>query len=236
MKERLQKIIASRGLCSRRTAETWILDGRVTVNGDLALLGDVADPETDCICVDRHPLPPMDHYVYLMLYKPRGYVTTMSDELGRKTVAELVNCGVRVYPVGRLDYQSEGLLLMTNDGALANRLMHPSGGIEKVYHVTVRGALATAEELLQRPIELDGYRIKKPLLRKLWEKNQKACYEITIFEGRNRQIRRMCEAAGLEVSKLCRIREGKISLGHLSPGAWRHLTQEEVSLLRKEGS
>ena len=169
-----------------------------------------------------------------MLHKPRGYVTTLSDERGRKTVAELVDCGCRVYPVGRLDYLSEGLLLLTNDGDLAHRLMHPRGEIAKVYEVTVRGALSTAEERLRRPIVLDGYTIREPLVRKLREGGDKATFEVTIFEGRNRQIRRMCEAAGLTVHRLCRVREGSLALGRLPVGQWRHLTQEEVTALRKE--
>ena len=169
-----------------------------------------------------------------MLHKPRGYVTTLSDERGRKTVAELVDCGCRVYPVGRLDYLSEGLLLLTNDGDLAHRLMHPRGEIAKVYEVTVRGALSTAEERLRRPIVLDGYTIREPLVRKLREGGDKATFEVTIFEGRNRQIRRMCEAAGLTVHRLCRVREGSIALGRLPVGKWRHLTLEEVTALRKE--
>lgn len=184
--------------------------------------------------MDGKPLPRQEALVYLVLHKPRGYVTTLSDERGRKTVAELVDCGCRVYPVGRLDYLSEGLLLLTNDGDLAHKLMHPSGEIRKVYEVTVRGTLVGAEERLRRPIVLDGYAIREPMVRKLRESGDKTTFEITIFEGRNRQIRRMCEAAGLTVHRLCRVREGSLSLGQLPVGKWRYLTMEEVSALRKE--
>ena len=234
MKERIQKIIAAHGLCSRRKAEEWLQEGRVSVNGTPASLGDTADTQVDEIRVDGKPLPRQEAPVYLMLHKPRGYVTTLSDERGRKTVAELVECGCRVFPVGRLDYLSEGLLLLTNDGELAHALMHPRGEIAKVYEVTVRGNLGGAEERLRRPIVLDGYTIRVPLVKKLRESGDKTTFEITIFEGRNRQIRRMCEAAGLTVHRLCRVREGCLSLGLLPVGQWRHLSSEEVSALRKE--
>ena len=231
--ERLQKLIASCGLCSRRTAEQWISEGRVTVNGVVASLGDSAC-ETDVVLVDGNPLPRKERFVYLMLNKPRGYVTTMSDERGRPTVAELVDCGCRVYPIGRLDYDSEGLLLFTNDGGFANRLMHPTGDISKTYHVTVTGASKDAECLLRRPIILDGYRIKAPQVRLIRSSGQKTCFEITIYEGRNRQIRRMCEAAHLEVRRLCRVKEGPISLGDLAVGKWRYLNDDELRSLGRE--
>lgn len=234
MKQRIQKILSSHGVASRRAAEQMIAQGRITVNGRLAVPGDSADPSTDRICVDRKPLPKMDEAVYLMLYKPRGYVTTLHDELGRKTAAELVDCGCRVYPVGRLDAASEGLLLFTNDGELANALMHPKKQIEKAYEVTVRGALSTAQVMLERRIEMDGRRIAQPLVRLLRENGEKATYEIVIHEGRNRQIRRMCEAAGLQVARLCRVREGSLTLGGLAVGAWRYLTENEVQTLRRE--
>ena len=210
------------------------MEGRISVNGVTASLGDTADAQVDEIRVDGKPLPRQEAPVYLMLHKPRGYVTTLSDERGRKTVAELVECGCRVFPVGRLDYLSEGLLLLTNDGELAHILMHPRGEIAKVYEVTVRGKPDGAEERLRRPIVLDGYTIREPLVRKLRESGDKTTFEITIFEGRNRQIRRMCEAAGLTVHRLCRVREGCLSLGRLPVGQWRHLTPEEVLALRKE--
>ena len=229
--ERLQKLIAAAGLCSRRTAEEWIAAGRVRVNGETATVGQSADPETDTICVDGVPVTPPERRVYLMLNKPRGYVTTLSDERGRPTAAELVaDCGTRVYPVGRLDYDSEGLLLFTNDGALADRLMHPRREISKVYEVTARGPLDGVAERLRRPLVLDGYRIRPPEV----EQTAPGRFLITIHEGRNRQIRRMCAAAGLEVLRLRRIAEGPLQLGTLAPGAWRPLTEAELAALRQE--
>ncbi len=231
--ERLQKLIASRGLCSRRKAEEWIAQGRVTVNGQTATLGDIAAP-TDRILIDGRPLPPEQDHVYLMLHKPRGYVTTLSDEKNRPTVAQLVDCGTRVYPVGRLDYDSEGLLLFTNDGAFADRLMHPKGNIPKKYLVLVSGPLEGAVERLSRPIELDGYRIRRPIVRALQPHGNNGRFLITIFEGRNRQVRRMCESADLRVLRLCRIAEGSLSLGDLPSGEWRYLTEEELLHLKEE--
>lgn len=236
MEERLQKLISSCGLASRRTAEEWIAAGRVTVNGQRARLGDRADPDRDRVLVDGKPLDPGGGRTYLMLNKPRGYVTTLSDELGRKTAASLIDCGFRVYPVGRLDYASEGLLLFTNDGELANRLMHPRHSVEKAYEVTVRGDLENAEGLLSRPIVLDGRAIRPPQVRLLRSGKDKATFEIVIHEGRNRQIRRMCEQAGLTVLRLCRVREGSLTLGDLPVGKWRFLTGEERDALYKEGT
>lgn len=205
------------------------------VNGRTAALGQSADPEKDKITVHGKPLPEKSEAVYLMLHKPRGYVTTLSDERGRPTVADLVrDCGCRVYPIGRLDCTSEGLLLLTNDGALANRLMHPRGEVEKVYEVTVSGALDGAAERLERPIVLDGCRIRPPQVRLLRESAEKATFEIIIHEGKNRQIRRMCEAAGLRVRRLCRTREGAVSLGSLPVGKWRRLTAQETEQIKKE--
>ena len=233
--ERIQKLIASRGLCSRRVAEQWIQEVRVLLNGQIANLGDRADPERDTVLVDGKPLPQLEKHVYLMLHKPRGYITTLSDEKGRPTVAQLVDCGTRVYPVGRLDYDSEGLLLFTNDGDFANRLMHPGGDICKVYLVRVRGDCSNAESDLARPIVLDGYRIKAPLVQKIRDEAGGAVFRITIFEGRNRQIRRMCQEAGLQVLRLRRICEGPLKLGDLPCGSWRYLTHEELSALQREG-
>lgn len=236
MTERLQKILSAHGVASRRASETLLREGRITVNGRIAAVGQSADPDTDDIRIDGKPLPKKAGPVCLILYKPRGYVTTLSDELGRKTAASLVDCGCRVYPVGRLDYASEGLLLFTNDGDLANRLMHPKHCIEKVYEVTVSGALETAQAQLARPIELDGRKIAPPQISLLRQTEHKATYEITIREGRNRQIRRMCEAAGLTVLRLCRVREGSLSLGDLPVGTWRFLTKDEYQQLLREGT
>ena len=235
MAERLQKILSARGVASRRTAETWIQQGRVMVNGIPARLGDTADPEQDEILLDGKPLPRGREPVYILLNKPRGYVTTLSDEQGRPNAAQLVaDCGVRVYPVGRLDMDSEGLLLFTNDGAFANALMHPKHQVKKTYDVWVTGYVPGAEIRLARPIELDGYTIRKPEVKLLKAEGNRARLRVTIHEGRNRQIRRMCQAAGMTVTRLRRIREGSLSLGDLAPGAWRYLTREEVARLRGE--
>lgn len=235
MAERLQKILSARGVASRRTAETWIQQGRVMVNGIPARLGDTAEPEQDEILLDGKPLPRGREPVYILLNKPRGYVTTLSDEQGRPNAAQLVaDCGVRVYPVGRLDMDSEGLLLFTNDGAFANALMHPKHQVKKTYDVWVTGYVPGAEIRLARPIELDGYTIRKPEVKLLKAEGNRARLRVTIHEGRNRQIRRMCQAAGMTVTRLRRIREGSLSLGDLAPGAWRHLTREEVARLRGE--
>jgi 23S rRNA pseudouridine2605 synthase len=233
MTERLQKILSARGVASRRASEELIKAGRVSVNGQVAALGDSADPETDEILLDGKPLPTRQAHVYIMLHKPRGYVTTLSDEKGRQNVAQLVaDCGTRVYPVGRLDMDSEGLLLLTNDGEFANALMHPKHEVNKVYEVWVRGHHPGAPVLLSRPIELDGYRIKPPQVKLLREEGNKAKYLVTIHEGRNRQVRRMCEAAGMTVNRLRRIAEGKLQLGDLPLGKWRYLTDAEIEMLK----
>lgn len=232
MTERLQKILSARGVASRRAAEEMIKDGRVTVNGVPAALGQTADHQVDQILVDGKLLPDPQGNVYILLHKPRGFVTTLSDEKGRPDVAQLVaDCGVRVYPVGRLDYDSEGLLLLTNDGAFAQRLMHPKHEVDKTYEAWVTGHHPGCPALLRRSIELDGYRIRQPEVKLLWEDGQKAKYLITIHEGRNRQVRRMCSAAGMQVTRLRRIGEGKLRLGDLPKGKWRYLTEEEIAEL-----
>ena len=234
MTERLQKILSGRGLCSRRKAEEWITAGRISVNGITATLGQTADPDRDIILLDGEPLPTGNEYVYIMLHKPRGYVTTLSDEKGRPDITNLVNCGVRVYPVGRLDMDSEGLLLLTNDGSLANGLMHPGSEINKTYEVWVTGFHTGAETLLERPIMMDGRPIRKPKVRLLSASEGTAHLHITIHEGRNRQVRRMCQAAGMRVTRLRRIAEGVLSLGNLKKGSWRYLTEQELLDLKKE--
>lgn len=235
MTERLQKILSGRGICSRRKAEGYILEGRVTVNGTTAQLGDSADPDTDEILLDGKMLPSQSEYVYIMLHKPRGYVTTLSDEKGRKNAAELVaDCGTRVYPVGRLDMDSEGLLLFTNDGEFANMLMHPKHEVNKTYQVTVTGFSREKLEKLAQPVTLDGYTIRKPevkLLRNL--SDERALLSVTIHEGRNRQVRRMCDLADMHVTRLIRVSEGDVKLGNLKSGAWRYLSAQEVAQLKK---
>ncbi len=234
MKERIQKIIAARGMTSRRKAEEWICTGRVSCNGETVSLGACADPDTDDIRVDGRPLPSAEGFVYIMLHKPRGYVTTLSDEKGRQNVSELVSgCGVRVYPVGRLDMDSEGLLLMTNDGEAANALMHPRHRADKVYEVWVCNYDPGASERLVQPMSLDGYLLSKPGVRCLWADGGKAKLLMTIHEGRNRQIRRMCQNVGLQVTRLRRIAEGGLQLGDLKYGQWRYLTEDEIQRIRR---
>ncbi len=233
MKERLQKILSARGVASRRRAEEMIRQGQVTVNGTVARLGDTADADTDEIRIGGKPLPEQEGYIYIMLHKPRGYVTTLSDEKGRPNAAQLVaDCGVRVYPVGRLDMDSEGLLLFTNDGAFANALMHPKHEVKKTYDVWVSGYTPGGEMRLARPIALDGYTIRPPKVELVHTEGQKAKFQVTIHEGRNRQVRRMCEAAGMHCTRLRRIREGSLSLGALPLGKWRYLTAKEVEELK----
>ena len=233
MKERLQKLIASAGLCARRTAEEWIAAGRVCVNGAVASLGDRADPETDTVTVDGAPLPGKPGAVYLMLNKPRGYVTTLSDEYGRRTAAELVaDCGVRVYPVGRLDRDSEGLLLFTNDGELAQRLLHPRHQVDKVYLVTVRGDIRGAAERLMAITLLDGEPIAPAQAAEVSRHEGQAVLRVTIHQGKNRQVRRMCAQIGLHVVRLQRIQEDSLLLGDLPAGKWRYLTDQELQGLK----
>lgn len=235
MEERLQKIISRYGIASRRQAEAMIEAGRVRVNGNTAHLGDTADEQEDIIQVDGVRLKKAPPRLCLMLNKPRGYVTTMQDEKGRRNVADLVqDCGQRVYPVGRLDLYSEGLLLMTNDGTLANGLMHPKKGISKVYHVWVSDYYTEALKKLTEPIVIDGRSTTPAQVRLLREENGIAMLEVTLHEGRNRQIRRLCEAAQLTVTRLKRVQEGSIRLGDLPVGKWRALTDEELESLLKE--
>lgn len=233
MKERLQKILSAAGVCSRRAAETYILNGRVTVNGGTAALGDQADLSCDIVMVDGVALHKPTAYTWLMLNKPRGYLTTLSDERGRKTVAELVRgCGVRVWPVGRLDLDSEGLLLLTDDGAATHRLLHPSHEVEKEYLVWATGVISSAMPILTAPMDLDGIPLQPAQVHLLGQEEQCAQLSIIIHEGKKRQVRRMCAAAGLLVTRLKRIREGSLILDpDLRPGQWRKLTRAEVALL-----
>ncbi len=227
MAERLQKWIASRGVASRRTVEAMIEQGRVQVNGHPASLGMCVEP-SDEITIDGKPLPPAPKKHYILLHKPRGFVTTLSDEKGRRTVAELVaDCGERVYPVGRLDYDSEGLLLMTNDGDLTQRMTHPRHEIDKVYSVRVSGYTDQGICKLRAPMALDGVCLRPAQVKILQVQGDRASLQMTIHEGRNRQIRRMCQLAGMTVLRLRRIAEGPLELGTLPPGKWRELTAEE---------
>lgn len=233
MEERLQKLISAAGLCARRKAEEWLAAGRVTVNGATASVGDKADPERDVVEVDGAVLTRPSAHTYLMLHKPRGYVTTLSDEQGRKTVAQLVvGCPARVWPVGRLDMDSEGLLLLTDDGELTHRLTHPSHEIQKEYHVRVTGSIARALPVLSAPMVVDGEAMEADCVTQTGEHT----LTIVIHQGKNRQVRRMCAAAGLTVTRLIRVREGGLLLGELKRGEWRTLTKEELELLRHENA
>lgn len=238
MEERLQKLISACGLASRRTAEEWITAGRVMVNGQKAHLGDKADLDRDRIQVDGRLLSPGGDRTYLMLNKPRGYVTTLSDEKGRRTVALLVSdCPSRVWPVGRLDMDSEGLLLLTDDGELTNHLLHPSHQVEKEYLVWVTGDVKHAVPILSSPMELDGDRLAPAKVRQGRTSGGVTQLSIVIRQGKNRQVRRMCAQAGLTVLRLKRIREGTVNLDRtLAPGHWRYLTQQEILALRSGAS
>ena len=216
---------------SRRAAEEAIRAGRVSCNGRIASLGETAEPGQDQIYLDGLPVVPQERKIYLMLHKPRGVVTSMNDEQGRRSVADLVkDVGARVYPVGRLDLDSEGLLLMTNDGDFANRVMHPSHEVSKCYETWVKGSnVDAAVQSLGQPMRIDGYEIRPAtvrLLRRISE--QEALLSITIHEGRNRQVRKMCESVGLRVTRLLRVSEGSLHLGDLPSGSWRNLTKEEI--------
>lgn len=234
-KIRLQKLISESGLCSRRKAEKLIINGKVKVNGHPASIGDGAT-YNDVITVngERIYLEKKRKKYYIMLNKPRGYVTTMSDELDRKCVTELLTgLDERVYPVGRLDRNSEGMLLFTNDGNFANDIMHPSRHISKTYRVTVRPSI-TEDQLvrLTAGVEIDGRKTLPANVEVLDEEEGRVVLRIMIREGRNRQIRKMCEAVGLEVARLRRTAIGPVKLGMLKPGTWRELTSEEVKALR----
>lgn len=233
MEQRLQKLLSGAGVCSRRQAETYITEGRVTVNGVVAELGQRADDATDEIAVDGAVIGGKQAPVYGMLNKPKGYVTTLSDEQGRRTIVDLLQeVPGRVYPVGRLDLNSEGLLLFTNDGDFMQGLLHPKFEIEKVYHVwieeEVSGALDAAVSNLSTMTELEGEAIAPAQVLRI----QPALLQITIHQGKNRQIRRMCNACDLRVLRLRRVQEHHLQLGTLPSGAWRYLTEQEVKDLQ----
>ncbi len=230
---RLQKYLSAAGLCSRREAEKWIEAGRVSVNGAVASLGDGCE-EGDTVCVDGKLVSVAAERCYVLLHKPKGYVTTLSDEKGRPTVAELVaDAGVRLYPVGRLDFDSEGLLIMTDDGAVANALMHPSHQVPKTYLVKVRGRdFSAAAEKLRKPLtDTDGTSFQGAEVSIVRASADMAELSMTIREGKNREIRRMCALCELEVLRLRRIRQGEIQLGELPAGKWRKLSKDEIDYL-----
>lgn len=227
---RLQKLLSERGVASRRKAEELIAGGHVKVNGRPASVGDKVDDRKDVVHVRGKRIAAAPPPVYIALHKPRGYITTKSDERGRKCVEDLVqSVGTGVFPVGRLDRESEGLLLLTNDGDFANAVTHPSTHIPKVYRVTVRPAMTEEQRLqFEEGIVLDGRRTAPAQARVVSSEPERCVLEITLYEGRNRQIRRMCEALGLEVARLRRNAVGKVKLGMLPVGAWRYLKPDEV--------
>lgn len=232
MAERVQKLIAKSGLCSRRKAEELLAAGRVTVDGTVVGLGDKADQENQVICVDGKELSFTDKPTYIVLNKPRGYVCTLADSHAEHLVTELVDCGARVYPVGRLDKDSEGLLLLTNDGDFSQMMTHPKGQVDKIYRVTVTGALDNCGERLAAVRDLDGEIIVPAQVRELGTGNGSKELEVTIHQGKNRQIRRMCEKVGLKVLRLRRIQEHGLRLGDLKEGQWRYLTEREINELK----
>ena len=219
---------------SRRAAEAEIAAGKVTVNGIVASVGDKVDPDVDVVVFGGRTLKyPTGEHVYIMLHKPRGYLTAMSDDRGRKCVSELVHSvGSRVYPVGRLDLNSEGLLLMTDDGELANLLTHPRHAVGKVYNVSVRGEIT--EDMLERlraPMLIDGYTTQGAEVSVIETHEGGGKLRITLYEGRNREIRKMCEQVGLTVSRLCRVQIGEIKLDNLALGKWRALDRAQIAYL-----
>jgi len=237
MTERIQKIISAHGIASRREAEMMILNGRVTVNGIQATLGQQAQLPQDEIAIDGMPLNPKDAPIYIMLNKPRGYLTTLKDDRGRKTVKDLVaDVGTRVYPAGRLDMDSEGLLILTNDGRFANAVMHPSNNKAKTYEVRVRGDVETGTARMRLPMEIDAYTIRPAEVELKAQTADGGVLYVTIREGRNRQIRKMCAQCSLAVLSLKRISIGSLALGTLKPGKWRYLTQEEVEMFLEHSS
>ena len=234
MTERLQKLIAQAGMASRRQAEEWIEKGRVTVNGHVAVLGEKADPKTDLIAVDGKQILGVEKKITVLLNKPRGYISTLSDPKGRRLVTDLIpEISERLYPVGRLDFNTEGLLLLTNDGELSLRLTHPRHHVSKTYLVKVRGVLSdTMAGKLSQGVVIDGYKTAPAKVDHNRMVGTHSWFELTIREGKNRQVRKMCEAIGLSVVRLKRIRVGFLDLGDLPVGKYRFLTGPEIERLK----
>lgn len=234
MEERLQKILARAGHGSRRSCEELISAGRVRVNGKVAGLGSKAELGRDKISVDGRPVTVSEELVYVALYKPRGILSTVSEPDGRLTVRDLVDLPGTLYPVGRLDLDSEGLILMTNDGKLAFRLAHPKYAIERVYDVGVEGkADRSLIDSLRKGVQLEDGQARAERVSLVRDGERRFTLRLTLTEGRKREVRRMVAACGFEVCKLKRVRFGSVALGQLAPGAWRHLTRDEVRGLRR---
>ena len=235
MEERLQKILSAAGACSRRAAEDYIRAGRVEVNGKPATIGQKADPDVDRITLDGKRIGSLsEEPVYFMLHKPVGFVTTLSDEQGRPSVADLIqDIPTRVWPVGRLDQNSEGLLLLTNDGDVTHKLLHPSFRVEKEYHVWVTGSIRRALPILRGPLKIDGELLAPAQIDVLSDEGDGGSLRFVIHQGKKRQVRRMCAAGSLKVKRLQRVREGKLLLGDLPEGKWRPLTEEEIRYIKR---
>jgi len=234
-KMRLQKYFSECGIMSRRAAEAAIADGRVRVNGVIASVGESIDPESDTVLLDGEPVSRRaEGYSYYMLHKPRGYITSLSDERGRKCVTELLSeIKERVYPVGRLDYNSEGLLIFTNDGALANKLMHPGHGVKKTYIVVADSAIDDMQAAkLSEPVVSDGETLCADSVELVSPGDKRSVLKVILSEGKNREIRRIFEANGLAVRRLKRISLGKLELGDLKKGEVRKLTAKEINYLK----
>ena len=232
-KVRLQKFLAESGVASRRKSEELIESGKVKVNGHVASIGDKINPKRDTVTVSGKKIIKQTEHTYIVLHKPRGFITTMSDEMDRKCVAELIkDVKCRVFPVGRLDRDSEGMLLFTNDGDFANALTHPTKHVPKTYRVTVRPSISEDQlTALTEGIIIDDRKTAPAEVHVVTKEENRVVLEIILYEGRNRQIRKMCEEVGLEVARLKRTAIGSIKLGMLKQGSWRHLTDDEVRKL-----
>ena len=235
-KIKIQNYFTDCGILSRRAAEKEISDGKVKVNGETAEVGMKIDPDTDLVEYKGKVINSAQktHYTYVMLNKPRGYLSSVSDDRGRKCVTELVaDAGVRLYPVGRLDLDSEGLLLMTDDGELTNKLTHPKHEIPKIYHVKIKGKVTEEQvKALSKPMDIDGYTILPVETHLISIKPDFCVLEMILYEGRNRQIRKMCQQVELKILRLCRVAIGNVKLGELAPGKWRYLNKTQVSYLK----
>ncbi|MBQ9519480.1 MAG: rRNA pseudouridine synthase [Firmicutes bacterium] len=232
MSVRLQKYLADAQVASRRKAEEIILSGRVSVNGEVITQLGTKVEEGDTVCLDGKEVRPTEKLVYIMLHKPDGYVTTAKEQFGRPAVLDLVDCGYRIYPVGRLDYDTSGLLLLTNDGDLTYKLTHPKHNVEKTYIAQVEGT-PTEEEMkrFREGLEIEDY-VTAPAKIKVLKKATLTTLKIVIHEGKNRQVRKMCDAIGHKVRRLKRVATGRLSLGDLEMGKYRHLTEDEIEYLK----